>query len=175
MFTKSLLKPGMLVQLKDDTICILAYTPTDSDLSICWNDNSGRCLSLKDYEDNLTYRQVAYKDGNELRKYDIMVIYNVGSFIEPFSMNSSTRTVLWRRDSVNVFSYNEKTKAGLIEFLMNACGSVGRIIVDSCYYNSKIVIRSDNVKLVIPNTEFPNLAPDCEMEISFISNGEVLQ
>ncbi len=109
----------MLIQLRPGDMCILAYVSDTlyRGLSICWNDRSGRTLNLSDYDEQLMYKREPYIE--DPSQYDIMAVYGVGNYFEPFSMHTSNRFKLWERDK-QYYSMHDKLLASQIRILLES-------------------------------------------------------
>lgn len=165
MFRKEYIKPGMLVKFHSGEIAIANYEHNhDEDIGLSWNDKSGKSLDLKNYSEDLSYPN--HED------ISIDEVYGVGSFYDPFNMNTSLRTLLWKRNG-NKFSQDEKVTANYLLVILNSFKR--RVDETSIRYTHKgqIFIGDEEVSLIIPEKFFPNLKEATTLEA--IVNGEVLR
>ncbi len=118
MITKKCLRAGMLVEFRNGEITILAFLNNNKingkELCLSWNDDSGRCLLLEDYLDDLTYPNK--------EEFSIDKVYEVGSCYKPFSMDISNRELLWDRNKIG-FSLKERCKAASIKLFISTVDS----------------------------------------------------
>lgn len=165
MFKKDCIKVGMIVKFHSGEFAIASYENRNSEnIILCWNNNSGKCLNLEYYLNDLTY-----PNHNEL---DIDEVYDLGSYWEPFDMNVSIRALLWSRQNKNKFSSCEKTTANGLKCVLSTFREFKDEIPISCIPRDKIIIGDDEVNIIIPEKFFPNLNEPTTLEA--IINGEVL-
>lgn len=160
MIDKEFLKAGMLVKFQNQEIAIVCNCSDRKMLS--WNDRSGRCLELRDYNDDLTFPE------NSILNID--VVYDKGGYLTPFDMDPEKRLVLWNRNKEG-FSQKEKIKATEIKYLFSSlCNSEQPISIVPL--KGAIVVYNDLMKLFFPNNVFFNL--EKPMFLGDIIDGEIL-
>lgn len=160
MFSKKFLKSGMLIKFHNKETAIISSC--SDRMIISWNDKSGRCLYLEDYNDDLTFSK-----NSDL---NIDIVYGTGGYFTPFNMDQEGRLILWNRNKEG-FSQKEKIKAIEIDRLFSSLYPSNKPII-IVPINDIIEIYNDSIKLAIPHDVFFNLTKP--MFLSDIINGEIL-
>lgn len=156
----------MLVKLRGYEEPLIIYIDDISNLCLSWNDKSGRTLQLINYNNDLTYKN--YKE------YDIIIIYSLGPFYEPYTMDTKNRYIVWRRDTINVFSLDERMKAISIKGIFDSlCNEKEDIIIERINPDF-LNIKNKSISMTIPDIIFPNLHID-KLPLDAIIIDEILQ
>lgn len=168
MFHKEYLQAGMLVKLRTGDFAIVAHDSYDNnELFLSWNDGSARCLSIEHYNYDLTYH-------DDIKKYDIMQIYDHGNFDKPFTMDYKERILLWDRNNSNKFSLKERAYASGLELFFSRFASE-----DSQYeiflegFSDHINLNQGDTRIRISAKYFPNV-DNRRLRLTDILHGEVL-
>lgn len=160
MISKKFLKPGMLIKFHNQEVVIVSEC--SGKIIISWNDGSGRCLEVEDYNNDLTF--------SKNFDFNIDTVYDTGDYLTPFDMNPDKRLILYDRNREG-FSQKEKIKAIEINYLFSSLHMSNKPII-VVPINDIIEVYNDSVKLIFPNDVFFNLTKP--MFLGDIINGEIL-
>lgn len=137
--TKEMLRPGMIVELRIGENAIVAVKDTRyNSLMICWGNTC--CLPLDDYHDDLRYGS----DNDNDSDYDINIVYDVGPYSDPFSMDLKCREKLWERDKI-CFSFKDRMFIAQIADILNQAYSDNKKHYFIEHRDNKLIFTAENI------------------------------